>query len=457
MKWFCDTLNPSQRRAVRAALGCAFAHLILGPPGTGKTSTLCEVVRQSVAQGLRVLVACPSNIAADNVVEKLTAPGGPAPQHQRVLRVGHSGRTMASVLQHSLDAKLETTDAAQLARDVRQECAEAQRKLGGARGAQRRQLSAELRSLNRELRDRERAGYDEVLSQATVVVGTFAGCASGPLRGRMFDLVVIDEAAMALEASCWAVLTRAPRCVLGGDPFQLPPTVLSQSAQELGETLFERLHAAHGSLLTTLLDTQYRMHRTICGWSSARFYRSLLRPAEEVADHLLCDLDAVEETPETSVPFALVDTATLGFDEVGLPGESKYNTGEAGVTVTYVQRLLAAGVLPRDVVVLTPYSAQAALIRDLLSGPSGGVEVGTVDSMQGREREAIVLSLVRSNADGAVGFLSDSRRINVAVTRARRHVAIVTDSSTVIRDPCLRSLCEHAEEEGVVFAADEYQ
>eukprot|EP00756_Hemistasia_phaeocysticola_P046369 Hpha_TRINITY_DN2013_c0_g1::TRINITY_DN2013_c0_g1_i1::g.82915::m.82915/K19036/IGHMBP2; ATP-dependent RNA/DNA helicase IGHMBP2 len=257
---------------------------------------------------------------------------------------------------------------------------------------------------------------------------------------------------MALEANCWIVLTRAPRCLLGGDPFQLPPTVLSPEAAGLEETLFERLYTRHGEAVTTLLEEQYRMHKVISDWSSHQFYKGRLRPWEGVEGHLLCDLEGVEETSETSTPFVLVDTASLGLEEVGLPGESKYNVGEVQVVEGYIRTLREAGVAAESIVVLTPYSAQTALLRDKLEG----IEVGTVDSMQGRERDCVIISLVRSNSDGEVGFLSEARRVNVAITRARRHVAIVTDSNTVQRDACLRAVCACAEEEGAVLPAEDY-
>jgi ATP-dependent RNA/DNA helicase IGHMBP2 len=303
-----------------------------------------------------------------------------------------------------------------------------------------------VRQLRAELRQLETAITRGLIDGAEVVLATNVGAADPLLTERPFDLVVIDEAAQALEAACWIPLQRGRRAVLAGDHCQLPPTIHSDDAAQggLAVTLFERLVTSPlGKRTTRMLTVQYRMHAAIMGWSAARFYGDQLTAADSVRSHLLTDLADVAATEWTSGPLFFVDTAGCGHDESeGDDDGSKSNAGEADLVVRIVTDLLAAGVPAAAIAVVTPYNAQVQLLRLRLGGEQG-LEIGTVDGLQGREKEAVIVSLVRSNDAGDIGFLSELRRLNVALTRARRHLTIIGDSATIARDRDLRALVEY--------------
>jgi predicted DNA helicase len=237
---------------------------------------------------------------------------------------------------------------------------------------------------------------------------------------------------------------------LAGDHCQLPPTVLSrEAAQEgFGVSLLERLMQLTGGSLARQLTTQYRMHAQIMDFPSREFYQTSLAADASVREHLLKDLPGVETSDQTTAPLEFIDTAGAGFsEEQEADGASRLNRQEAELIVTHARRLLAAGLEPRQVAVITPYAAQARLIRELLQIP--GLEVDTVDGFQGREKEAILITLVRSNDEGEIGFLADTRRMNVALTRARRKLTVVGDGATIANHPFYQRLLAFAEEQGV--------
>jgi ATP-dependent RNA/DNA helicase IGHMBP2 len=266
------------------------------------------------------------------------------------------------------------------------------------------------------------------------------------LRDRAFDLVVIDEAAQAVEPACWIPLLRAGRVVLAGDHCQLPPTIISNEAarEGLSISLMERLLRDLSSQISRRLTTQYRMHEAIMGFSSSEFYESSLVADNSVKSHLLSDLQGVTAYQLTSVPLTFIDTAGAGYDEELEPdGESRRNPQEAEVVGRQIQSLIDAGVSSRDIAVIAPYAAQVRLLREQL--PIDGLEIDTVDGFQGREKEAVIISLVRANAKGEIGFLRDTRRMNVALTRARRKLIVIGDSATIAGHPFYRDLLEYFE------------
>uniref|UniRef100_A0A6I8NXW6 DNA-binding protein SMUBP-2 n=1 Tax=Ornithorhynchus anatinus TaxID=9258 RepID=A0A6I8NXW6_ORNAN len=456
--FFDEALDASQREAVTFALAQREVAVIHGPPGTGKTTAVVEVVRQAVRQGLKVLCCAPSNTAVDNLVERL------AGHHERVLRLGHPARLLDSTVRHSLDAVLARGDGAQLVADIRKDI---DRALAQTRKTQdkgeKQHLRSEVKVLRKELREREEAAMLETLTRASVVLATNTGAsADGPLKllpDDYFDLVVIDECAQALEAGCWIPLLRARKCVLAGDHQQLPPTILSQKAatQGLAVSLMERLVEERGESVVRMLTVQYRMHQAIMQWASQEMYDGRLTAHPSVAGHLLRDLPGVASTEETGTPLLLIDTAGCGLLELEQEDEqSKGNQGEVRLVGLHVQALVEAGVRAADIAVIAPYNLQVDLLRQDLMPKHPELEVKSVDGFQGREKEAVVLSFVRSNRKGEVGFLSEARRINVAVTRARRHVAVVCDSRTVGTHPFLKRLVDHLSAHGEVRSAFEY-
>ncbi|NXF92605.1 SMBP2 protein, partial [Eubucco bourcierii] len=457
-QFYNDSLDASQKEAVSFSLAQRELAIIHGPPGTGKTTTLIEIILQAVQQGLKVLCCAPSNVAVDNLVERL------AGCSVRILRLGHPARLLEPIQKHSLDAVLARGDNAQIVADIRKDIdqALARSKKAPDKG-ERSHFLSEMKLLRKELKEREETAMAAALTQASVVLATNTGASSdGPLKllpENHFDLVVIDECAQALEASCWIPLLKAPKCILAGDHKQLPPTIISHkaAAEGLGLSLLERLAERYGRQAVRMLRVQYRMHQAIMRWASGEMYGGQLTAHPSVAQHLLRDLPGVTSTEETNTPLLLIDTAGCGLFELEVEDDqSKGNPGEVQLAGLHVQALVEAGVKAKDIAVVAPYNLQVDMLREQLCHRYPELEVKSVDGFQGREKEAVILSLVRSNKKGEVGFLAEERRLNVAVTRARRHVAVVCDSRTVGSQPFLRRLLAHFSQHGQVRTAFEY-
>ncbi|KAM8861024.1 DNA-binding protein SMUBP-2 [Synchiropus picturatus] len=458
VEFFNLNLDESQKEAVSFTIAQRELAVIHGPPGTGKTTTVVEVILQAVKQGQKVLCCAPSNVAVDNLVERL------ARYKAKVLRLGHPARLLESIQKHSLDAILAKSDNANIIADIRKDIDKAfmgMKKVHdrGERGNYKREVG----ELRKELRNREATAIGHILKSADVVLSTNTGaCDDGPLKflpADHFDWVVIDECAQSLESSCWIALLKARKCVLSGDYKQLPPTIKSQKAASKGLalSLMERLIQAYGDSVVRMLTVQYRMNDAIMAWASKEMYQSRLTAHNSVKNHLLKDLPGVTSTAETSTPLLLIDTAGCGLTELEVVDEqSKGNKGEVDIVELHVNALTEAGVHDRDIAVIAPYNLQVDLLRQKLSPKHPEMEIKSVDGFQGREKEAVVLSLVRSNRKGEVGFLAEDRRINVAVTRARRHVAVVCDTQTVQNHGFLKSLVSHMTEFGEVRTAFEY-
>uniref|UniRef100_A0A673N0N2 DNA helicase n=1 Tax=Sinocyclocheilus rhinocerous TaxID=307959 RepID=A0A673N0N2_9TELE len=388
-------LDNSQKEAVSFAISQKDVAIIHGPPGTGKTTTVVEVILQAVKQEQKVLCCAPSNVAVDNLVERL------AKSKVKVLRLGHPARLLESIQKHSLDAVLAHSDNTNIISDIRKDMDKKARDKG-----QRSNLRLEIRELRRELRTREEMAITQILKRADVILATNTGASDdGPLKhlpNDHFDLVVIDECAQALESSCWIALLKARKCILAGDYKQLPPTIKSQS-------LMERLIKKYGDPVVRMLTTQYQ-----------QMYEGKLIAHPSVEKHLLKDLAGVADVEETRIPLLLIDTAGCGLNEMEDTDEqSKGNQGEVDILALHIKALTDAGVQVKDIAIIAPYNLQVDLLRQKLSHKYAELEIKSVDGFQGREKEAVVLSLVRSNRKGEVGFLAEDRRINVAVTRAR--------------------------------------
>jgi len=438
------SLNPPQLEAVAFALKAADLAIIHGPPGTGKTTTVIELIRQAIARGEKVLACAPSNLAVDNLLERLIRAG------ERAVRLGHPARVVAELRQHTLDLMVEEHEDVRLAHKLVKDALALRRKAARYTRAkpapgERNELRQEARELFADARRLENQAVKHILDTASVLCVTTTGISNEILGDREFDLCVIDEAGQTTEPPCWIPLLRSKRVVLAGDHFQLPPTVVSPEAagQGFSVSLLERV-ALEQPELSRRLTIQYRMHDAIMGFSSLKFYDGQLAADGSVCGHRLCDLPGVQTVPMTETPLELIDTAGAGYDEETEPdGESRLNPQEADLIVRKVQELIALGLGPRDIAVIAPYAAQVRLIRSLLEVP--GVEVDSVDGFQGREKEAVIVSLVRSNATGEIGFLADTRRMNVAITRARRKLLMVGDSATLSAHPFYRDLFEYIE------------
>ena len=425
-------LNESQQAAVALALAAKDVAILHGPPGTGKTTTVVEVVRQAIRQGQRVLVCAPSNLGVDNVLERLIAAG------ENAVRLGHPARVLPALRERSLDLLVEAHPDTRRSRKFVKEAHALFRQSSRWTRAkpqpgERQQLRQEARSLLTDARKMEAQAVAQILGSASVVCATLTGLDDDLLGERRFDLLVIDEACQTTEPACWIALARADRVLLAGDHCQLPPTVLSNEAtrEGFGVSLLERLVGHYGDAITRRLDVQYRMHERIMDFSSCEFYDGSLTAHESVRTHRLCELPGVAETPLTAAPVTFIDTAGASYDEEKEPdGDSKFNPQEATLAVAKVRQLLEAGLSGEQIAVIAPYSAQVRRLRERLRDVPG-LEIDSVDGFQGREKEAVVLSLVRSNAEGEVGFLADVRRTNVALTRARRGLVVIGDSATL--------------------------
>ncbi len=456
---FQTQLNESQQAAVRFALSAEDLAIIHGPPGTGKTTTVVELIVQAVERGEKVLACAPSNTAIDNLLERLIM------ARQRVVRIGHPARVAERVRDHSLDGLVEQHDNMPVIREMLREAEAIFRKADkwtrakqprGYRQEQRR----EAKRLISDARMLERQAAESIMSRANVVCATTT-FNEDKLADRWFDLCVIDEACQSTEPGSWVPILRCEKLILAGDHQQLPPTVLSSDAARQGfaKSLMERQMELYGSDASKMLTVQYRMHQKIMNFSSRVFYDGELTAHDSVKSHLLTDLKGIStdappaDESQFSIenylnePVTFIDTAGAGWDEELEPeGLSKRNPQEAKLVLKKAQLLIASGLPPEDIAIIAPYAAQVRLLRALAE--NSDLEIDTVDGFQGREKEAVLISLVRSNQDNEIGFLSDRRRMNVALTRSRRKLVVIGDSATLGGHDFYKSFFEYVESIG---------
>ena len=451
------SLNTPQQDAVRKALSNPLLTVIQGPPGTGKTTTLAAYIAEAVHRNpqVKILACAPSNVAVDNLALRVLATGV-----KNIVRVGHPTRVDEDMLSHCLDALVAGSDFASSCSDIRKEI---QQILDARRGY------SDLKPLRKELKEREQKSVAQVFKQSNVVFTTCNGAFNISRKfDSSFDICVVDECAQALEITCWIPILQAQSAVLGGDHKQLSATIHSKEAERggLGTSLFERCFTrfAGKDHIVNLLSVQYRMHDIIMGWSNQQFYNNLLVAHESVADQTLhtqgdvsLHIGGVDMRSVMGSPFVFCDTAGVdGAAEDSVDERaSKSNAGEVVVVTKYLDLIGVPG-LADDVCVISPYMRQTELIRQAVGKKQSQVDISTVDSFQGREGDVVIISLVRSNPGKVVGFLSDYRRLNVAVTRAKRHVFIVGDSETISSDPVLKSLFDYACDRGLVISAHSF-
>ena len=439
-------LNPTQEQAVNMVLRAKDVAIVHGPPGTGKTTTLVEAIRETLMRENQVLVCAQSNMAVDWISEKLVDRG------INVLRIGNPTRVNDKMLSFTYERRFEAhPDYAQLwairkaIRDLR-----SHRKRGDERYHQKLE-SLKGRAVELELRINA-----DLFGEARVIASTLVGSSSRLLDGQKFGTLFIDEAAQALEAACWIPMRRVGRVILAGDHCQLPPTVKSIAALKagLGKTLMERIVEQHPEAVT-LLKIQYRMNDDIMRFSSNYFYGGQVESAPEVKFRGILDLDtpiewlSPSEHPECSEQF-----------KEQFVGESfgRINKAEADLTLDTLQRYFERIGKQRllderiDVGIISPYRAQVQYLRRLLMKREYFkpfrrlISVNTVDGFQGQERDIIVISLVRSNDEGQIGFLRDLRRMNVAITRARMKLIILGDKTTMTRHPFYHQLEQYIQQ-----------
>uniref|UniRef100_A0A0K3CMZ8 DNA helicase n=1 Tax=Rhodotorula toruloides TaxID=5286 RepID=A0A0K3CMZ8_RHOTO len=483
-----ENLNASQKEAVDFALSSNEVALIWGPPGTGKTETLVEIIRQCVKADKRVLVCGASNLSVDNILARLSVSHPNFPQPIPLTRVGHPARVLSGLTRHTLDAQSSSTDSSALVEDIKKEIEELENKLRNGsgktriRGSERKKMWEEVRELRKEFRKRQGGIVSEVVSKAKVVLATTHGAGGRSLDRFEFDVVIIDEAAQATEPACWIPILKGKKLILAGDHLQLPPTLKSSDrltkslgsksskatskegtappaqpgkltlSPDLEVTLFSRLLARHGPSIRRMLKVQYRFNAKINSFPSTMLYDGELVPDESVKDRKLSDLEGVEADEDLDEPVVFFDTAGQAMyeraaEDGSFGSASKSNENEADVVHKYVQALVNANVPPTSISIISPYNSQVLLLASLIHPQYPEIEVGSVDSNQ----DVVIVSLVRSNAEGEVGFLRELRRLNVSMTRPRRHLVVVGDSETVSKGSnFLKKWMEWLEEEALV-------
>lgn len=475
---FNKNLDESQTEAIKFSLfGAQPVTLIHGPPGTGKTTTVVELIKQAVEiQNFRVLVTAPSNQAVDNILEKLVIHcDANVRKKLRAVRLGHPARINPSILKYSLESLVRNSDGTEIVNDIRQELKSFLNLTSSpkTRGMERRAAYREIKTLRKEIREREEKVISSILGNAQIVLATNVGAATSMLDkyGKLpFDLVIVDEAAQALEASCWIPAMRGKRLILAGDHCQLPPTIKckrSDVVKELSRTMFERV-MEENKFASRMLQIQYRMHEDISNWSSMAMYDGRLQSHNSVRARKLSHLPSINNNdvePDSILSITrdatllLIDTAGADlFESVNAAG-SRYNEGEASIVAKHVDNLIALGIKVEDIAVISPYNGQIEILKLLLLNKYPKLEIRSVDGFQGGEREAVVLSLVRSSDRGGkdgVGFLRDNRRLNVAVTRAKRQCAVICDIETVSQDNFLKGFVNWIEDHGEYLSAMDY-
>lgn len=434
-------LNGSQQQAVNSVLAAREVAIVHGPPGTGKTTTLVEVIYETLHRENQVMVAAQSNTAVDWIAEKLVDRGIP------VLRVGNPTRVNDKMLAFTYERRFEAHPDYPELWSVRKAIREAIAQLRKG-GSSKEGLRNHLVRLRARATDLEIRIDTQLFAEARVIACTLVGAANRVLERKRFTSLFIDEAAQAIEAACWIAISRADRVILAGDHCQLPPTIKCVEAARAGldRTLLEKIARTKPETVS-LLTMQYRMHEDIMHFPSRWFYHNALKAAPEVQYRGILDFD-------TAITW--VDTGAFDFAEktVG-DGTGRMNTGEAELLMlqlkAYMERIGEARILDEqiDFGVISPYRAQVQYLRRLLKRDAFFrpfrhlITVHTVDGFQGQERDVIFISLVRANDAGQIGFLRDLRRMNVAITRARMKLLILGDATTLTHHPFYRELYDY--------------
>ena len=431
-------LNPTQEHAVNEVLRAKDVAVVHGPPGTGKTTTLVEAIYETLHRESQVLVCAQSNMAVDWISERLVDRG------VSVLRIGNPTRVNDKMLSFTYERRFEAHPDYEMLWAIRKAIRELrQHKKRGSENWHQKMDRLKGRAAELEIRIRS-----ELFGEARVIACTLVGSASSLLEGQRFNTLFIDEAAQALEAACWIPIRRVGRVVLAGDHCQLPPTVKSIAALKagLGRTLMERIVQQKPEVVT-LLGVQYRMNEEIMRFSSDWFYGGQVQSAPQVRHRSILDFD---------VPMEWVESASEEWGEAFV-GETfgRINREEAHLTMAILHRYLNKIGRQRllderiDIGIISPYRAQVQYLRQLVKRDDQLkplrhlISINTVDGFQGQERDIIIISLVRSNEQGQIGFLRDLRRMNVAITRARMKLIIMGDSETMTKHPFYHKLYEY--------------
>lgn len=454
-------LNSKQQEAVNNILAANELAIVHGPPGTGKTTTLVQAIKALIKRDHKqVLVVAPSNIAVDLLSEKLSDEG------LNVLRVGNPSRVSEKLMSLTLDSKMaqhtamkEIKRLKKQASDFKNMAHKYKRNFGKAEREQRKALFDEAHKIMKDVGNTEQYIVSDLVAKAQVITATPVGAAHYTVRNLKYHTVVIDEAGQALEPACWIPILKAEKLILAGDHCQLSPTIKSEEAARKGLriTLMEKLVQLYPRAVT-LLEEQYRMNELIMRYPSKVFYENRLKANDTVAKHVLFPGDNA---------VAFIDTAGCGFDEKA-EGMSTSNPEEAALLFRHLIKFCEELDLKYteanfpSMAIISPYKQQIyALKEQLLHAPTlqkygDKISVNTIDSFQGQERDIVYVSLTRSNDKGVIGFLSDIRRMNVAMTRARKKLVVVGDSATLSQFPFYADFISYAQEINAYQSAWEY-
>lgn len=440
-------LNPDQEKAVNNVLAAKDVAIVHGPPGTGKTTTLVEAIYETLRREPQVLVCAQSNMAIDWISEKLVDRG------VNVLRIGNPSRVNDKMLSFTYERRFENHPAYPDLWGIRKAIRQLYKEKGNTESRHQKIDRLKSRATELELRIN-----NDIFNSANVIASTLVGSSSRLLSGMKFTTLFIDEAAQALEAATWIPIRRAGRVILAGDHCQLPPTVKSYEAMKagLGKSLMERIAENHPETVK-LLTTQYRMHQDIMAFSNLWFYGGAMTAAPEVRYRGILDFDTPIEWTDTSelISESSKEEDFPAFSETVTRNFGKVNKDEALIALLtlqkYVERIGVSRILEErlDIGIISPYRAQTLYLRHIIKKVPFFkpirrlISINTVDGFQGQERDIILISMVRSNEEGQIGFLRDLRRMNVAMTRARMKLLIIGHIPTLSRHPFYRRLHAH--------------
>ena len=472
-------LNPNQKEAVKRALSAENVFLIHGPPGTGKTTTLVEIIEQLVKEKKRVLVTAESNVAVDNILENLTKRG------KKTVRIGHPARVIETLRKYSLDILLQDTKEYQQIQEIRKKIDKtrekqktlifpSQRNKRGLsdqkikrlakKGKTKRgilkekiksmaewlELNEEINYLIKRMKILERNAIRKILEKNQIICATNSTAGSEILENQSFDVAVIDEATQTLEPCCLIPILKAKKVIMAGDHQQLPPTILNQKAKENGLeiTLFERLINLYGEKIKEMLEIQYRMATEIMKFPAEKFYHGKLKAERSVGKQQIEKINGgdilMNKICEPQKHIVFVDTNKKFFEKEDLKTKSKENKGEGEIVKKIVEYLLQK-IAPQKIGIISPYIAQINLLKKLINIEA--LEIKTVDGFQGREKDVILVSLVRANEKKEIGFLKDLRRLNVSITRSRKKLILIGDKETLSQNSLYRELIDYIREQ----------
>jgi ATP-dependent RNA/DNA helicase IGHMBP2 len=470
---FNQRLDSSQKEAVDFARKANHVAIIHGPPGTGKTTTLVEIILRGLYHyGQKILVCAASHLAVDNLLEKV-AEKADASMQEKIVRYGNPARMQEASQPYSVEGLLMRSAAYQ------KELKKLQDDIDSCEVG-----SEDQQKLLKKLSSHRRKGLSEIIRKCRIFFCTLSAAqhqvfqplipkvdpepseghgdaepkkVRRPVPQKVFDLLIIDEAGQATEAACWIPIPLAVKCILAGDHLQLPPTIISEeaAAEGLSVTLMERLLTKwkkQEDKVMRMLTVQYRMNENIMGIVSRSLYDGRLTAHPSVANITLSQISSTVSLDAVMFgPLALIDTALHNMTESRSNTGSRENEDEAKVVCTYIKTLTDHGIDPDMIGIITPYNSQISMIKNCcIAEKVPKVEVCSVDGFQGREKDVIIISMVRSNESRNIGFLSERRRLNVALTRAKRHVALVCDTNTLSSDEFIHKVIKYFRGKGFV-------